>query len=115
MSAFRSKQCSVKPTANSDLVLKYSCSLNVTNPEKLQLELKPTYNAKVFKTSQHSEWARDRGPNIIGQDKTEEATQAQRKAYTRTPPSVRVALQHVPHFRLLGFTLSLDIFHLTQL
>lgn len=38
-------------------VLRYSCSLNVTDPAlDLQLELKPTRSAKSFSTSQHSEW-----------------------------------------------------------
>ncbi|XP_062294895.1 cytokine receptor common subunit beta [Scomber scombrus] len=34
-------------------VLRYSCSLNVTDPAHLLLELKPTHSAKSFSTSQH--------------------------------------------------------------
>uniref|UniRef100_A0A3Q3VL98 Fibronectin type-III domain-containing protein n=1 Tax=Mola mola TaxID=94237 RepID=A0A3Q3VL98_MOLML len=51
-----SERCCVNSTVNSDLggaVLKYSCSLIVTNPEHLLLELVPTHNAKIFFTHQH--------------------------------------------------------------
>ncbi|XP_041813080.1 cytokine receptor common subunit beta isoform X2 [Chelmon rostratus] len=51
-----SERCCVNPTVTSDLsgtVLRYSCSLTVTDPAHLLLELLPTRNAKVFEANQH--------------------------------------------------------------
>lgn len=51
-----SKGCCVNQTVTRDLsgsVLRYSCSLNVTDPAHLLLELIPTRNAKTFHTRQH--------------------------------------------------------------
>ncbi|XP_070837200.1 cytokine receptor common subunit beta [Chaetodon trifascialis] len=51
-----SERCCVNPTVASDLsgtVLRYSCSLTVTDPAHLLLELLPTRNAKVFEANQH--------------------------------------------------------------
>ncbi|XP_035511668.1 cytokine receptor common subunit beta isoform X2 [Morone saxatilis] len=51
-----SKRCCVNPTVTSDpsrTSLKYSCSLTVTDPAHLLLELQPTRNAKIFMSVEH--------------------------------------------------------------
>ncbi|XP_069557520.1 LOW QUALITY PROTEIN: cytokine receptor common subunit beta [Brachyistius frenatus] len=51
-----SETCCVNPTVSSDLsetVLTYSCSLTVTDPQRLLLDLRPTHNAKTFKANLH--------------------------------------------------------------
>ncbi|XP_028267056.1 cytokine receptor common subunit beta isoform X2 [Parambassis ranga] len=40
-------------SAGREGLLKYSCSLKITNFQNLQLDLKPTHNAKTFEASKH--------------------------------------------------------------
>ncbi|XP_054616766.1 cytokine receptor common subunit beta isoform X3 [Dunckerocampus dactyliophorus] len=50
----RSDRCCVKPTVTFDAsrpLVRYSCSLAVSNPAHLLLELRPTRNAKMFKAN----------------------------------------------------------------
>nr|XP_046271217.1 cytokine receptor common subunit beta isoform X2 [Scatophagus argus] len=52
----QSQRCCANPTVtygHNRKVLKYSCTLTVTDPAHLLVELQPTHNAKIFKASQH--------------------------------------------------------------
>ncbi|XP_005949385.1 cytokine receptor common subunit beta [Haplochromis burtoni] len=50
------ERCCLNPAVTSDLtrmMLRYSCTLSVTDPEHLQLNLQPTHSAKSFKLYQN--------------------------------------------------------------
>ncbi|XP_030591898.1 cytokine receptor common subunit beta [Archocentrus centrarchus] len=63
--------CCLKQAVSSDLsetMLRYSCSMPVTDPEHLLLKLLPMHNAKIFKAHEHIHLNPPRNVNVMEKD-----------------------------------------------